>query len=483
LIACHAPLLAGLARQWSSDPDMSHGFFVLPVVAYVGWRRRAELAEVAWDPNPWGLALAGWGAAQMLLGTLGAQVFIARTSILISMVGAVLLVAGTRALKILAYPLLLMLFLFPIPAIVYAHVTLPLQIFASATAETVLSAIGIPVFRDGNILELAHERLSVVEACSGIRSLLSLSFLSLVYAYFFDRRVAMRWILLGATIPIAIVANAARVTFAGILSEYRTDLAHGVFHLLEGWVLFVVALGLIVLTHRLVRGSVGQAKPDQGVRHGRGVPPQGWGTGRWAAVLGALLLVQGAVFYGISLRAEPTPVSKPLSAFPAVLGRWHMEREGVIDQDERDTLRADDYLSRQYAGSSGQSANLFVAYFRSQRTGQTPHSPKNCLPGSGWAWSVSDTLRLQVAGRAQPIDVNRYIVSRGDEHAVVLYWYQSQDRVVANEYQAAAFTAWDALRYNRTDTALVRVVTPVTRSGIEFIQASFTELRRYNQGE
>ena len=136
-------------------------------------------------------------------------------------------------------------------------------------------------------------------------------------------------------------------------------------------------------------------------------------------------------------------------------------REGVIEQEEKDVLRADDYLTRQYAASPGKSPSLFVAYFQSQRAGQTPHSPKNCLPGSGWTWSVSDTIRVDIAGRGQPIEINRYIVSKGDDHAVVLYWYQSRDRVVASEYRAAAFTAWDALRYNRTDTELVRVVAPV----------------------
>jgi exosortase len=253
LIACYAPLLAGLARQWATDPEMSHGFFVLPVVAFVVWRRRGELAGIQPGPNWWGFGIAVWGAAQMLTGTLAAQVFVARTAFLVSLTGAVLFLGGTRALKTLAFPLLLLLFLIPIPAIVYARVTLPLQIFASAAAETVLNGIGIPVVRDGNILELPHERLSVVEACSGIRSLLSLSFLSLVYAYFFDRRVAMRWVLLAATVPIAIAANAARVTLMGILSEYRADLAHGAFHLFEGWVLFLVALGLLIGVHQLLR--------------------------------------------------------------------------------------------------------------------------------------------------------------------------------------------------------------------------------------
>ena len=249
IIACYAPLLAGLARQWATDPDMTHGFLVLPVVAVVVWKRRQELAAIKPVVNWWGLALVAFGAVQMLLGTLGAQLFIARSAFLVSATGAVLFLGGTRALRMLAFPLLLMLFLFPIPALVYARVTLPLQIFASATAETALNWMGIPVLRDGNILELPHQRLSVEEACSGIRSLLSLSFLSLVYAYFFDPRVAMRWALLAATVPIAIAANAARVTLMGILSEYGAGLAYGAFHLLEGWMLFMVALTLIVVVH------------------------------------------------------------------------------------------------------------------------------------------------------------------------------------------------------------------------------------------
>ena len=198
---------------------------------------------------------------------------------------------------------------------------------------------------------------------------------------------------------------------------------------------------------------------------------------RPALILSALFLVQGAGFYGLSRRVEVIRPSRPLAEFPAVIGDWHKVRQGVIEQDERDVLRADDYLTRQYAATSGKTVSLFVAYFQSQRAGQTPHSPKNCLPGSGWTWSVADTIRVNIDGRVQPIEINRYIVSKGDEHAVVLYWYQSRDRVVASEYRAAAFTAWDAVRYNRTDTELVRVVTPVTESGVEFIQAIFAKLQ------
>ncbi len=260
--------------------------------------------------------------------------------------------------------------------------------------------------------------------------------------------------------------------------------AGGAFHLFEGWVLFVVALGLLVMFHRLLRHRLLTCAAQFTGRYRavtvreRSLP---LAANHRVVVLMGLLLFQGVAFYGLARRAETIPASKPLAEFPAVIGDWRMVREGAVEQDEKDVLRADDYLTRQYAAAPDKTASLFVAYFRSQRAGQTPHSPKNCLPASGWSWSVADTIRVDIAGRAQPIEINRYIVSKGNDHAVVLYWYQSRDRVVASEYRAVAFTAWDALRYNRTDTELVRVVTPVTQNGVEFIQAFFTELRRYNQ--
>lgn len=207
---------------------------------------------------------------------------------------------------------------------------------------------------------------------------------------------------------------------------------------------------------------------------------------RPAIILSALLIAQGSLFYGLS-RPEPVALSKSLRGFPINFGTWRMVRESILDPETKDALRADDYLTRDYARPPVEIANLFVAFFRSQRAGQTPHSPKNCLPGSGWIWTVSDTIRLTVTGRGAPIEINRYIVSKGEDRALVLYWYQSRDRVVASEYQAAAFVAWDALRYNRTDTALVRIVVPVsgghdnvaTSTGIEFVQTIFGTLRTF----
>jgi exosortase len=252
LITAYFPVLKQLVGQWSNDENVSHGFFVPAVALYIAWQRRDSILAVERKPAWWGLAIMAWGALQGYVGVLGAELFLQRTSFLITLVGLLLVVGGTQLVRVLAFPLLLLPFMIPIPAIVYNQITFPLQLFASQVAETVLGWIGIPVLRDGNILELASQRLSVAEACSGIRSLLSLSFLSLVYAYFFDTRVWMRWVLLIATVPIAILANAGRVTLTGIMSEVNPELARGFFHSLEGWIIFLIALVMLVGLHVVI---------------------------------------------------------------------------------------------------------------------------------------------------------------------------------------------------------------------------------------
>jgi len=258
LIIAYFPILRHLVEQWSTDEDVSHGFFVPLVAAFIAWQRRDRILALDYHPAWWGLGVMAWAALQGYVGTLGAELFLQRTSFLIALVGLLLVLGGTRLVRELAFPLLLLPFMIPIPAVIYNQITFPLQLFASQVAEFSLGLMGIPVLRDGNILELASQKLSVVEACSGIRSLLSLSFLSLVYAYFFDKKVWMRWVLLAATIPIAILANSGRVTITGVLSEINPELARGFFHSLEGWIIFVIALVMLGGLHAIINRFAGR---------------------------------------------------------------------------------------------------------------------------------------------------------------------------------------------------------------------------------
>jgi exosortase len=257
LILCYAPVLSRLVDQWNNDEDMGHGFFVPIIAAYIAWQKKDKLLGRDFKPNYFGLAIVIFAAAQMYIGTLGAELFLARTAIVEAIIGIVLFLGGTYALRVLAFPLILLFFMVPLPAVIYNQITFPLQIFASQVAAFALETLGIPVLRDGNVLELASQKLSVVEACSGIRSLLSLTFLSLVYGYFFDSKSWMRVALFLATVPIAILANAGRVTLTGVMSEINTELAHGSAHTASGWVVFMIALAMMVLTHQIINWIYG----------------------------------------------------------------------------------------------------------------------------------------------------------------------------------------------------------------------------------
>lgn len=255
-VACYAPILLALVKQWDTDPDMSHGFFVPVVAAYIVWRRRDELMAMPVEPNWWGLAVVAYGALQLWIGTLAVELFLTRTAFVITLIGAVWLLCGTKILRALAFPLFLCFFMVPIPAVIYNSVTFKLQLVASSLAERALDILSVPVLREGNVLVLPNQTLSVVEACSGIRSLLSLTFLSLVYGYFFETN---RWIqatLFAATVPIAIVANGSRVTLTGVMTQIRPELAEGTFHEASGWVIFMVALAILILFHQAIVRTV-----------------------------------------------------------------------------------------------------------------------------------------------------------------------------------------------------------------------------------
>jgi exosortase len=256
MVACYAPVLKALVSQWGSDPDMGHGFFVPVIAGYIVWQQRNELLAIKPQPNWWGLAVVVIGGVELMVGTLGVELFLARTSFVVVLIGVVWLLGGDLILKKLAFPLFLLFFMVPIDAVIYNQITFPLQLLASRLADGALTLMAVPVLREGNILELPNQRLSVVEACSGIRSLLSLTFLSLVYGFFFERKTWIRVALFFATVPIAILANSSRVTVTGVLTQVKPDAAEGFFHEAQGWVIFMVALGILILLHQLIaRGS------------------------------------------------------------------------------------------------------------------------------------------------------------------------------------------------------------------------------------
>ena len=246
-------VLAKLVHDWANDGNYSHGFLIVPVALYFVWERRAKLLRLTPAPSMWGLAVVAASVGVLLVGLLGAELFLTRISILGVLAGAILFVLGFAHLRALLFPLAFLLLMIPIPAIIFNQIALPLQLVASQFGEATLSAFGVPVLREGNVISLAHTTLEVAEACSGIRSLISLLTLGIVYGYFADSRLLVRLALAAATIPIAIVTNGARVAGTGLAAQYYgPEAAQGFFHEFSGWAIFLAAFALMFVTLRVL---------------------------------------------------------------------------------------------------------------------------------------------------------------------------------------------------------------------------------------
>lgn len=254
--------LSSLVQQWASDDDYSHGFFVVPLAAYFAWERRYALGSAP-RPSVWGLALLGASLAMFLAGILGAELFLTRVSLLGVLGGAILFIWGRDHFRALLFPLAFLLLMIPLPSIIFNQIAFPLQLLASRVGEGAIAAAGIPVLREGNVLHLAHTNLEVAEACSGIRSLVSLLMLAVVLGYFTEPRPPARIAIALSAVPIAIVANASRVAGTGIASHWLgAAAAEGFFHTFSGWLMFVVAfVGLLAVQRLIARIRFGHVGP------------------------------------------------------------------------------------------------------------------------------------------------------------------------------------------------------------------------------
>jgi exosortase len=253
------PTLAHLAVQWWTDPNFSHGILVPLFSAYLLWQRRKPLKALPLQPAWSGLAVLVLATAILAAGVLGAELFLARVSLLFALAGLATWFWGWNHLRAALFPWAFLFLMIPLPALVFNQLTLPLQLLAAKLAATILQAVGIPVLRDGNILHLPAMSLEVAEACSGIRSLLSLIALALIYGYWSDRRVGMRIALVAAAPPIAVVANAFRIVGTGVCVQYWSpDRAEGFFHAFSGWMIFLISFGLLLAAHRVLCRLSGQ---------------------------------------------------------------------------------------------------------------------------------------------------------------------------------------------------------------------------------
>ena len=250
----YSSILYRLVLQWWKDPNFSHGFFVPAFAGFILWQNRARLTQMEVAPSAWGLLLILFALCVLVLGVFGAELFLSRVSLLLLSAGLIVFFLGWHWFREVLFPWAFLIFMIPIPVIVLSQITFPLQILASKTAATTLAFAGVPVLREGNLINLPAMQLEIAEACSGIRSLLSLTTLAIMYGYLLETRIWIRIALALASIPIAVAANGLRIFGTGMLVQYwDPDKAEGFFHLFSGWLIFVVSLAMLFLVHRLLR--------------------------------------------------------------------------------------------------------------------------------------------------------------------------------------------------------------------------------------
>jgi exosortase len=251
----YASVLRRLVQDWWTDDNYSHGFVIAPLAAYFVYERWGRLRDTPSRPSTvLGLLVIAGSLFLLAAGTLGSEFFLTRISFVLALAGVVLFLAGTTHLRVLTFPLAFLLLSIPIPAILFNQIAFPLQLIASRLGEGLVSSFGVPVLREGNVIVLASTTLEVAEACSGIRSLVSLLTLGIVFGYFTDRRTSARVLLALSTIPLAIAANGIRVAGTGIAAHYLGPAAaEGFFHSFSGWLVFVTAFLMLVAVERLIR--------------------------------------------------------------------------------------------------------------------------------------------------------------------------------------------------------------------------------------
>ena len=250
----YSSILYHLVGQWWQDPNFSHGFFVPLFSAFVLWQDRSQIARLPVIPSSWGLLIVIGALCVLILGVMGAELFLSRVSLLLLIAGLVIFFLGWNYFRAVLFPWGFLILMIPIPAIIFNQITFPLQLLASKVAAAVLPVLGVPVLREGNVINLPAMTLEVAEACSGIRSLLSLTTLAIIYGYLMEPRNAVRVGLALASLPIAVAANSFRIVGTGLLIQYwDPEKAEGFFHLFSGWLIFVISLLMLFLCHRFMR--------------------------------------------------------------------------------------------------------------------------------------------------------------------------------------------------------------------------------------
>lgn len=458
--------LAELVGRWYRQEEYSHGFFLPLISLFLLWYRRDVLRKSRGAPSGWGLVLLVVAALLLVLGEVTALFLAVQIGFLLALVGLVLCYGGVSLLRVAWMPIAFLLFAIPLPYFIDSQISWRLQLMSSSMGVGLLRLMGYAVYLEGNVIDLGSYKLQVVEACSGLRYLYPLLSLSFLMAYIYPARLRWRVLVFLSAVPITVLTNSARIAMVGVLvARWGNGMADGFLHYFEGWVIFLICQLIlmaeiwVIERFTLRRGimEVQQQIPLPPVARPSGVYSARWSRPLVAAI--ALLTLGTATALTVGGRTEVKPLRHSLVTFPLELGNWRATESSLSIEVEQ-ALGFSDYVLADYRDEAGDVVNFYTAYYASQRKGVSPHSPQVCIPGGGWVISGirNETVTLN---DGTPLGVVRVVISKDNVHQLVYYWFEQRGRHISNEYMMKWYLLEDAIVRNRTDGALVRVVTPM----------------------
>jgi len=464
------PALRAAVDTWLELPEYSHGLLIPLVCAFLVWQRRLDFATMQFRGVWSGLLLALLGLLLHLAGRLSALLILQQYGFLLILYGILLAAVGWPAFRRLWVPLLLLALAIPLPQFVLKNFSAQMQLLSSAIGVWFIRLFGISVFLEGNVIDLGVYKLQVAEACDGLRYLFPLMTLGLIMAYFYRAPLWKRALVLLSSVPITILMNSFRIAVIGLtVQHWGIGMAEGFLHEFQGWVVFMASAALMVgemaLLSRLGREptTLRQAfaielpapLPRGTTTQPRSIPQP------LVAVVG-LLAVYAASVHLWPERPELRQARTPFAAFPLAFDAWHGQLN-PMESIYLDALKLDDYIMADFTRPGVEPpVNFYVAWYDSQRAGQSAHSPRTCIPGGGWRITdlrQTELSAVQVAGL--PLRVNRAVIEHGSDRQLVYYWFQQRGRIVTNEYRVKWYILVDAIQRRRSDGAMVRLITPL----------------------
>lgn len=462
--------LKQMVGVWGSKEEYSYGYLIPFITLFLIWQKKDALERISFNGSWAGVGVVLAGLALFVLGNLSTLYLIVQYAFLVVLFGLVLSFLGWKGLKIIWVPLLVLAFMIPLPQFFLAEISQQLQFVSSEIGVAVIRLFGISVFLEGNVIDLGSFKLQVVEACSGLRYLFPLMTLGFIAAYFFKGAFWKRSIIFLSTIPITVLMNSFRIGAIGVLVDrWGPTMAEGFLHDFEGWAVFMACTAVLV-GEMWILARIGHDRaplreafglefpaptPKDAVIHRRGFPKP-------YLAAAVVLLLAGVIVGTLPDRVEIRPARKDFSEFPLELGAWKGKGDR-LEQIYLNELKLDDYLMADFVDNNLQPPiNLYVAYYGSQRKGESAHSPRTCIPGGGW--EITSLTQKSIAGvnsRDGVLRVNRAVIQMGENKQLTYYWFQQRGRAITNEYLVKWFIFWDALTQKRTDGSLVRLVVPI----------------------